>query len=136
MTFRVDPSLDVPPSRQIVEAVLDGVATGRYPAGTKLLSVRALAAEALVNPNTAQRAYRDLEMLGVVAGRNGRGVFVTDAGPGIARARREASTRDEFVRAAAVALRAGHSIESLVAALHGVADKSRNQEESEHASSQ
>ncbi|MDH3591488.1 MAG: GntR family transcriptional regulator [Planctomycetota bacterium] len=116
-SFRVDTSLDMPPSRQIVAAVLDAVATGRYPAGTKLLSVRALAAEALVNPNTAARAYRELEVLGVVTGRNGRGVFVTEDGRAIARERRERATLAAFARAAAVALRAGHDLDTLQDAL-------------------
>ncbi len=126
MTFRVDTSLDVPPSRQIVDAVLDGVATGCYPSGTKLLSVRALAAEALVNPNTAARAYRELEMLGVVAGRNGRGVFVTEQGPELARARRQAATLAAFARAAEVALRAGHNLESLLETLRNARKESQH----------
>ncbi|MHC4849204.1 MAG: GntR family transcriptional regulator [Planctomycetota bacterium] len=96
MTYRVDQSSITPPSRQIVEAILDGVAVGTLAPGDKLLSVRALAAEALVNPNTAARAYRDLELMGVLEGRNGRGVYVTEA------------------------LRAGHTIEALRAVLDGL----------------
>lgn len=108
MTYRVDQSSTVSPSRQLVEAVLDAVACGSIAPGDKLLSVRALAAEALVNPNTAARAYRDLEQIGVVEGRNGRGVFVTANGPGIARGMRVEATLEAFKRAAAEALRAGH----------------------------
>ncbi|MEZ6009974.1 MAG: GntR family transcriptional regulator [Planctomycetota bacterium] len=47
-------------------------------AGERLPSVRALAADVLVNPNTVRKAYRDLEALGVAAGRTGSGVYVTD----------------------------------------------------------
>jgi DNA-binding transcriptional regulator YhcF (GntR family) len=107
-SYRVDTASDVPPSRQLVEAILDALACGALEAGAKLLSVRALAAEALVNPNTAARAYRDLEQMGVVSGRNGLGVFVTGRGPSIARAARRKSTLQAFRRAAAEALRAGH----------------------------
>jgi GntR family transcriptional regulator len=117
---RVDLSSAVPPSRQIVEAVLDAVAAGALAPGARLLSVRALAAEALVNPNTAARAYRDLEAMGVVAGRNGLGVFVTDKGPAVARRVRERATLEAFARAAAEALRAGHAIEDLLERLEGV----------------
>lgn len=113
MTYRVDQSSTVSPSRQLVEAVLDGVAAGSILPGNKLLSVRALAAEALVNPNTAARAYRDLEQMGVVEGRNGRGVFVTNQGPSIARGARIQATLDAFKRAAAEALRAGHAADAL-----------------------
>ena len=117
MSYRVDQSSATPPSRQIVEAILDGVAAGTLAPGAKLLSVRALAAEALVNPNTAARAYRDLEMMGVVEGHNGRGVFVTADGPRVAREIRVAATLEAYKRAAAEALRAGHAREAMRAVL-------------------
>jgi GntR family transcriptional regulator len=115
--LRVDPHSDVPPSRQIVEAVLDRVARGDVVPGDRLPSVRALAEGALVNPNTVGRAYRDLEGLGVVEGRNGSGVFVRDGGPAVARAQRRRSTLEAFRRAARQALRAGHAPDALDAAL-------------------
>lgn len=120
MSYRVDLSSAVPPSRQIVEAVLDAVAAGALAPGARLLSVRALAAEALVNPNTAARAYRDLEALQVVEGRNGLGVFVTERGPSVARRLRERATLEAFARAAAEALRAGHTVDALLEQIEGV----------------
>lgn len=129
MRYRVDAASDVPPSRQLVEAVLDAVGTGALPPGTKLLSVRALAAEALVNPNTAAKAYRDLDALGVVEGRNGRGVFVTKKGPVIARRLREQATLDAFRRAAAEAVRAGHDPEELERALRALAQNQADKTE-------
>jgi len=93
--------------------VLDEVASGRLAPGAQLPSVRALAAEALVNPNTAARAVRDLEQLGVAVGRNGLGVFVSDEGPAIARARRGKATLASFRQALSEALRAGHPPELL-----------------------
>ena len=111
--YRVDQSSSVPPSRQLVEAVLDAVACGAIAAGDKLLSVRAMAAEALVNPNTVAKAYRDLEALGVVEGRNGLGVFVTPEGPRLARGQRDEATLRAFERAALEAMRAGHSAAAL-----------------------
>jgi len=112
--WRVDPGRDAPPWRQIVEAALDAVARGALAAGERLPSVRGMAAAALVNHNTAARAYRDLEHLGVVAGQNGRGVFVTPAGPGIARRLRRAHTLAAFERALDEALRAGHELDELL----------------------
>jgi DNA-binding transcriptional regulator YhcF (GntR family) len=113
MAYQVDVTLDVPPSRQLVEQVLDEVASGRLAPGAQLPSVRALAAEALVNPNTAARAVRDLEQLGVAVGRNGLGVFVSEEGPAIARARRGKATLAKFRQALSEALRAGHPPELL-----------------------
>ncbi len=108
MSYRVDTSSDCPPSRQLVRQLLDEMARGELPPGAQLPSVRALAASALVNPNTAAKAVRDLEMLGVVVGRNGLGVFVSEHGPAIARARRRAATLAAFEGALHEALRAGH----------------------------
>jgi GntR family transcriptional regulator len=119
-SYRVDTASDIPPSRQLVEAVLDAVARGALAPGAKLLSVRALAAEALVNPNTAAKAYRDLEVMGVLEGRNGLGVFVKETGPALARAARERATLESFRRAAVEALRAGHDPQALRAALRAL----------------
>lgn len=123
MILRVDPRSDVPPSRQIVEALLDAVSRGELGAGDRLPSVRALAEEALVNPNTVGKAYRDLEGMGVVEGRNGSGVYVTEGGPTVARGERRRATLDAFRRAAGEALRAGHEVEALATALEALATK-------------
>lgn len=108
MDLRVDPSLPTPPSRQIVEAVLDRIAAGTLKPGERLPSVRALAAEALVNPNTVNKAYRELEALGAVEGRNGAGVFVRPEGPAVARAERRGATLEHLKAALETALGAGH----------------------------
>jgi DNA-binding transcriptional regulator YhcF (GntR family) len=116
-TVRVDPHSLVPPSQQLVAAVLDAIARGDLGPGDKLPSVRGLAAEALVNPNTVGKAFRDLEHLGATEGRNGSGVFVTAAGPDVARAIRLAETLATFREAALAAVRAGHDGSVLQAAL-------------------
>jgi GntR family transcriptional regulator len=111
--FRVDPNAHVPPSVQIVAAVLDAVACGGFAVGDRLPSVRALAVDVLVNPNTVGKAYAELERLGVVAGRNGSGVYVTEAGPERAVELRSAATLAEFADAVRAALRAGHELGTL-----------------------
>lgn len=126
MDWRVDPSRDAHPCQQIVAAVLDALSGGELAAGAKLPSVRGMAAEALVNHNTAARAYRDLEQLGVVRGENGRGVFVTRGGPGIARRMRRAQTLDAFQVAMHEALRAGHDPAVLARLLGGLGGLSEN----------
>lgn len=129
MNVRVDPHSLVPPSQQLVAAVLDAIATGELAPGDRLPSVRGLAASALVNPNTVAKAFRDLEHLGVTEGRNGSGVFVTAAGPDVATSLRLASTLTAFREAAALALRAGHAVEVLAGGLHELtADRERELE--------
>jgi GntR family transcriptional regulator len=108
MDWTVDPDAPLAPSRQLVEQALDGVASGELAPGDQLPSVRGLAAEALVNHNTVARAYRDLEQLGVTRGANGRGVYVTEDGPRIARGLRLEATWEALRRALEEALRAGH----------------------------
>ena len=111
--WSVDPDSDVPPSRQIVEAVLDKIACGDFEPGTQLHSVRTMAAEALVNHNTVARAYQELERLGATEGVNGVGVFVTLRGPEIASEMRRTATLEALRTAITAALRAGHSFEDV-----------------------
>jgi GntR family transcriptional regulator len=109
LRLRVDSTSTVPPSRQLVEGVLDAIARGALEEGARLPSVRELAAEALVNPNTVAKAYRELQWLGAVRARNGSGVYVAEQGTGIAVDARRSATLEEFARAAESALRAGHT---------------------------
>ena len=113
LDLRVNPASHVPPSVQLVDTVLDAVAAGVLAEGSRLPSVRTAAIEALVNPNTVAKAYKELERLGVVAGRNGSGVFVCEGGAFTARELRRAATIEAFERAASEALRAGHDAEEL-----------------------
>jgi GntR family transcriptional regulator len=111
--IRVDLESAVPPSRQIVDAVLDAVAAGNLRSGDRLPSVRDLAVQVMLNPNTIGKAYRELTLLGAVQSRAGSGVFVADDAVRIARERRRKETLIDFRRAAEHALRAGHGSERL-----------------------
>ena len=108
MHVRVDPHSLVPPSQQLVAAVLDAIANGELRPGDKLPAVRTLAEQALVNPNTVGKAWRELEHLGVTEGRNGSGVFVTPGAVFVAKAVRLAETLASLRLAVQQALRAGH----------------------------
>ena len=74
--------LDYRDSRPIYEQVKDGLrrlmVTGVMAPGEKLPSVRALAAELAINPNTIQLAYAELEQEGFVVSVTGKGCFVTE----------------------------------------------------------
>lgn len=63
---------------QIVDIILRRIVTGVYPLGSKLDSVRELAAEAGVNPNTMQRALAELERTGIITTQRTSGKFVTE----------------------------------------------------------
>lgn len=81
MFVRVDPSNDEPVFLQIVNAVKRAVATGRLEPDQKLPSVRELARELVINPNTIAKAYRTLEAEGVTVNRRGSGTFVAAHAP-------------------------------------------------------
>ncbi len=63
--------------RQITDQVRLAVAPGRLTVGDQLPSVRALAEDLVINPNTVARAYNDLAREGLIESRAGRGVFIT-----------------------------------------------------------
>ncbi len=63
--------------KQLTDQVRLAVATGRLAVGDQLPSVRALAEELVINPNTVARAYTDLAREGLIESRAGRGVFIT-----------------------------------------------------------
>jgi GntR family transcriptional regulator len=64
---------------QLVERLKHSIATGAIRAGEQLPSVRKMAEDLLINPNTVVRAYRDLESEGIVELRHGSGVFVRES---------------------------------------------------------
>ena len=69
---------DRPIFLQIVERIQTDIVSGRYQLGDKLPSVRDLAAEASVNPNTMQKAFAELERIGLVYSRRTSGRFITE----------------------------------------------------------
>ncbi|MFO7815180.1 MAG: GntR family transcriptional regulator [Halanaerobiales bacterium] len=74
--------IDFDASKPIYEQVIDGIkkqiARGEIEPGEKLPSQRDLAQEIQVNPNTIQRAYREMELLDLVETKRGRGTFIKD----------------------------------------------------------
>ncbi len=76
--IRVDASSFVPIYEQIKQGIGRLAATGRLKVGDPLPSIRDLAAEIIVNPNTVARAYRELEQDGVIATQKGRGSVIAE----------------------------------------------------------
>ena len=79
--FRLETSSGLPFYRQIIDQVLLGVADGRLPAGTQLPTVRQLAVDLSVNLNTVAKAYREMEIRGIVETQQGTGTFVAHRKP-------------------------------------------------------
>lgn len=78
--IRIDQDSPVPPFEQVRVHIAGLVAEGALPAGTRLPTVRALAADLGLAANTAARVYRELEADGVLATYGRRGTFVRNAG--------------------------------------------------------
>jgi len=110
MVFAVRPDSTVPIYEQIAAQVVFGVAAGDPPPGELVPSVRDLAQRLVVNPNTVARAYQDLERLGILETKRGRGMEVTEDAPALCEARRReivrARVRDVLREAAAGGLTA------------------------------
>jgi GntR family transcriptional regulator len=101
--MNIDPNSHVPIYLQIADAVRAAVAAGVYRPGETLPSLRAMAIEIQVNPNTVQRAYDELEREGLIYSQRGRGLFVAERGAASA----QASANDGVRRAMDEAIRAG-----------------------------
>ena len=79
--FSIDPKSGVPFYRQIIDRVRDGIARGLLSPGDQLPTVRQLAADLSINPNTVIRAYREMEISGVLDTQQGSGTFVANQKP-------------------------------------------------------
>lgn len=76
LNLAISTGSDTPIYKQITDQVRLAVATGRLRVDDQLPSVRALAEELVLNPNTVARAYSDLAREGLVEARSGRGAFI------------------------------------------------------------
>lgn len=88
MIIRIHPSDVAPVYAQIVQQIKFGIASGTLRSGEQLPSVRELAGQLRINPNTVARAYRELEYEQLVETRKGRGVFVFPGAERLAKAQR------------------------------------------------
>ena len=77
LRFQLDLRSGVPVYRQIMDQVLGAMASGRLANGDQLPTVRQLAVDLSINPNTVIRAYRELEIRGFLDTHQGSGTFIT-----------------------------------------------------------
>lgn len=78
MHFTLDASSGVPFYRQIIQQIEHAILAQRLKPGDRLPTIRALAIELKINPNTIARAYGELEIRGIVIKQVGSGTYVSD----------------------------------------------------------
>jgi GntR family transcriptional regulator len=76
LAFRLDLRSGVPVYRQIIDQVMGSIASGTLSGGDRLPTVRQVAVDLAINPNTVMRAYRELEIRGVLETQQGTGTFI------------------------------------------------------------
>jgi|SRR5579862_111505 len=112
--LRLDLHSGVPVYRQIIDQVRGGMASGALGVGDQLPTVRQLAVDLSINPNTVARAYRELELGGLLETHQGTGTFISTQkvrGGEVERSRQLAQiVRDCVARAGA----AGFMVEDLI----------------------
>ena len=116
--FRLDMRSGVPVYRQIIDQVLGGIAAGTLTAGHQLPTVRQVAVDLSINPNTVVRAYRELEIRGVLETQQGTGTFISQQKvkhDELERQRQLTQLVGEFVSRAGAA---GFTIEELQERIH------------------
>jgi len=113
MKFKVDPMKVEPIFLQLVSQVKMQMAKGRLRTGDKLPTVREMAADLLVNPNTVQKAYQELIREGLIFSRKGMGNFIGDFGDERQRLLRKGGIENLLDNLYAEACLAGLSIEDL-----------------------
>ena len=109
-------SNEMPIYSQLVEQIKIGIVSGMFPPGERLPSVRDLATEAGVNPNTMQRAMTELERDGLVYSQRTAGRFVTEDHAVIQAAKRDLTQRHIHAFLAAM-LRLGYRREEIISLL-------------------
>lgn len=96
MQFRIDNTSDRPVYQQIVDQVKRDIALGRLVKDEKLPTVRHLAKQLAINPNTIARAYRQLEQEGIIVTKPGAGAFVANLDSNLSRSVRKKIVSDEL----------------------------------------
>jgi Predicted transcriptional regulators len=112
--FALDLHTGVPVYRQLIDQVRAGIASGSLTAGDQLPTVRQLAVDLAINPNTVMRAYRELELGGLLETQQGTGTFISNKKPEKKTVERERLLGQMAGEFAARAGAAGFTLEELI----------------------
>jgi GntR family transcriptional regulator len=119
--FQLDLHSGMPVYRQIIDQVRGGIASGLLAAGDQLPTVRQLAVDLAINPNTVVRAYRELELGGLLETHQGTGTFISTQRfrhPDTEREKQLSQIAADCVSRAGAA---GFTVEEVIEALRGLA---------------
>lgn len=122
--FGLDPHSGVPVYRQIIDQVRGAIAAGAVTAGYQLPTVRQLAVDLSINPNTVVRAYRELELSGLLDTQQGTGTFISAQKFPHADAERDRQLNQIAADAVSRAGAAGFSLEDLIEQLRKLGSES------------
>lgn len=131
MQIHISPNDGVAIYQQIVNQIKYLVASGRLSAGDELPPIRGLAEQLLINPNTVARAYRELEIAGIVEKRRTAGTYVSDQGSPLARRERMKILTDRTDLLLAEATQLGVALEDVIKLIqqrHSAMQATRNEE--------
>src|SRR5689334_2118753 len=118
--LRLDLQSGVPVYRQIIDQVIGGIAACTLKTGDQLPTVRQLAVDLSINPNTVIRAYRELEIRGVLETQQGTGTFISQQKPQRDDANRQRRLNQLIGEFIARAGSAGFTVEELLERLQGI----------------
>jgi GntR family transcriptional regulator len=115
--FRIDLKSGVPFYRQIIEQVRFAIARGDLVTGAQLPTVRQLAVDLSINPNTVIRAYKEMEIEGLLETHQGSGTFLTNHRPEIDQLERQRMLDQIITDMLARASSYGFSLDEVLAGL-------------------
>ena len=118
MRFYIDPASGVPFYRQVIDQIKYAIARGEVRPGDQLPTVRQLAVDLAINPNTVGKAYSQLEILGILQTQQGSGTFISPQKVEVSELDRQEkldSLCREFITSAASY---GFTLNELIEALH------------------
>jgi GntR family transcriptional regulator len=124
LTFKINPKSGVPRYRQIQDQIRYGIASKLLSPGEQLPTVRALAGDLQVHPNTVIKAYSELEHEGILTTEQGSGTFISSQAPAVLapedRPAKLAGLCTEFLAQAA---RYGFSAADVIQGIQGLTKK-------------
>jgi len=118
MKFNIDPASGVPFYRQIIDQIKYAIASGQLKPGDQLPTVRQLAVDLAINPNTVSKAYSQLEILDILQTQQGSGTYINTKKVEISELERQEKLDTlcrEFISSAASY---GFTLNELIEALH------------------
>ncbi len=121
--FQLDLHSGMPVYRQIIDQVRGGIASGQLARGDQLPTVRQLAVDLEINPNTVVRAYRELELGGLLETHQGTGTFISVQRLKGSDAERERQLAQIVADCVSRAGAAGFTVEELIEELRGLAQE-------------